>query len=238
MKNNQAMLFLNHVAFRTAHSEDYCNETSMDTRDGFLYDITGTGAVRVFTTDEFSIWQFPDLSIILAHGEPDDIERSQGCQLEYLGKLADGNLYREGAVFESGRVKYSGFFKDGMYVPPDVSEAPKSDSVFSFKEVIDSIIHPKIPSYSSEELATDHEKAQHYLLSRSKDVQVFAQAKVLVWEKIDIASKKAKLYESGYVHQHVGWSNWGKFVSNTRGVADVRFKTYECFVAWVLKKFW
>lgn len=119
--------------------------------------------------------------------------------------------------------------------------APEVSPHFSFKKVIDSIINPVIPKYSSEELATDPVKAEHYLMSRPKCVSEFAEKTTLVWEKIDLCSKKARLYEAGYIEQHVGWSHWGKYQGNmvaNKVPSPVRFNTYECFVAWTLARFW
>jgi hypothetical protein len=101
-------------------------------------------------------------------------------------------------------------------------EIPDKDTDFSFKKVMESIINPTIPSYTAEELATDDAKAQHYLSTRMSDTTKFEGMTVLIWERVNMVSKKAKLYEVGYVHKHAGWYNWGKLVWDDKKKTPVR----------------
>jgi hypothetical protein len=126
--------------------------------------------------------------------------------------------------------------------PPIIETYPPAEDI-SFQKVMESLTKPMvIPRYSSEELASDPVKAEHYLASRTKDVGAFDEKTPLVWEKVNMAQQKAKLYEAGYIEQHAGWSHWGNFRANPvegkRPQDAVRFKTRECFVAWTLQLVW
>lgn len=241
MNNTNAMNFLNLIAGLQEYSEAYCNRTGMDYRDGLLWHIADKATkIYIDCVGNDTIWQFKDLSLLVANGDPTNFEDTQDIHLRLMA-VVEGVAINELPSFYSGCGKETGFFYKGKLVQPEKSKEsfiPPCISEFSFKEVIESIIKPTIPEYTSEELASDHEKAQHYLMARTKDVQDFAAAKVLKWERVNMAEEKAKFYEAGHVHKHAGWSNWGKLIFNDNKRQPVRFATYECFVAWTLKGYY
>jgi hypothetical protein len=131
-----------------------------------------------------------------------------------------------------------------MPVVPAADQAVQINSAYSFKEVIDSIIKPQRPSYPSEVLASDDEKAQHYLEHRVDDAVKFKAE--LVWDcSAEEDADKAKLFFAGTVRRYrpnhtlrpVFWGTVDFFEVNSQTRPSVHFKTEECFVAWVLVMF-
>lgn len=114
---------------------------------------------------------------------------------------------------------------------------------FSMKEVVESITKPVIPSYSTQELTSDHVKAMHYLEYRMKDAVKFPVVTPLQWQEA-VAHDFVQLYQSGHVNRfkpnhELAQKHWGVFnYFRNRELPPVYFASYECFVAWVLAKFW
>lgn len=100
-------------------------------------------------------------------------------------------------------------------------------------------------SFPLEVMLQDTDKAKAYVEARSENAEKFKAS--LVWDcSAEEDMDKAKLYFAGMIHRYkqnhtlrvVYWGMVDLVEVCGKKRAPVYFKTEECFVAWVLAKFW
>lgn len=94
-------------------------------------------------------------------------------------------------------------------------------------------------SFPLEVMLQDPEKAKAYVEDRAGDATKFRAS--LQWKQGAFVNE-APLYFAGHIFQYLENHGdakriWGVYRPN-KGGGSVEFKTEECFVAWVLAKFW
>lgn len=236
MKNNIAMNFLNHIANLEYLSDERCNRTGQDYRDGRLWHID---AWRGIMTDsiiddnnffgEETYWRFSDGSLIVCSGDPTDFEYTEDIRVRYYGTLGSPGVPEGARTFVagcSGLRSGEGYFYQGVYTPLlsilPVPEEPKVE-----------VVQPKA-QVSTAEIATNHEAAVEYLATRKENAKAVLDS--LTWTTVNNVRSSILYLSCKMTRFEEGNAHWAR--AEMEGRTPVLFASEECFLAWVLRRFW